>query len=69
MRVYAGGCEWKDEFEVEQILDHRGPVVERQYKIRWKGHAQMYDTWEPRDNLHHELIKDYELTNNVYDYD
>ena len=46
LRVHEGRCEWKDEFEVELILDHRGPVVAWQYKIRWKGYTQEYDTWE-----------------------
>ena len=39
-----GKTEWKGEFEVERILSHRGPVVARQYKIRWKGYTQKYDT-------------------------
>ena len=38
MKVHAGRCEWKDEFEVEAIVGHRGPTVARQYKIRWKGY-------------------------------
>ena len=27
MLVHAGGCEWKDEFEVDFITNHRGPIT------------------------------------------
>ena len=66
MRVHAGKCEWKDEYEVETIMDHRGPVTARQYKIRWKDYTPEFDTWEPRGNIHPALIKEYELENGVY---
>ena len=66
MQVHAGRCKWKDEFEVDCIVGHRGPIVARQYKIRWKGYSEEYDTFEPRSNIHPELIKDYEIDNNVY---
>ena len=66
MQVHAARCEWKNEFEVDFIVSHRGPVVARQYKIRWKGYSSDYDTFEPRDNVHPELIRDYEISNGVY---
>ena len=66
MLVHAGRCEWRDEYEVELIKDHRGPLTARQYKISWKGYTDEYDTWEPRGNIHPELIKDYEVANNAY---
>ena len=69
LKVHAGRCKWKDEFEVEKIVGHRGPIVARQYKIRWKGYSSDYDTFEPRLNIHPELIKDYEVDNQVYVYD
>ena len=47
-------------------MGHRGPIVSRQYKIRWKGYDSNYDTYEPQGNIHPELIKDYELANDVY---
>ena len=43
-------------------------MVARQYKIRWKNYTHEFDTWEPRSNLHPELIKDYEVTNHAYDF-
>ena len=68
LKIHMGRCEWRDEFEVERLVDHRGPVVARKYKVRWKGYSQDYDTWEPRTNLHPDLIKEYEITNQVYVY-
>ena len=66
MLVHAGRCEWKNEFEVDSIVGHRGPIVVRKYKVRWKGYSADYDTFEPRDNIHPDLIKEYEVENNVY---
>ena len=66
MKIHAGTCEWKDEFEVDHIADHRGPVTARQYKVRWKNYTSNYDTWELRGNLHPALIKEYEIANGVY---
>ena len=66
MLIHAGGCEWKDEFEVEHIAGHRGPITARQYLIHWKNYSEEYDTWEPRSNIHPELIREYELENEVY---
>lgn len=49
----------ENEFEVEAIVDHQGPTVARQYKIRWGGYGAEYDTFEPKSNVHPELINDY----------
>ena len=43
-----------DEFEVEQILLHRGRFTnkrELQFKVRWAGYDESYDTWEPWNSL------------------
>ena len=69
LKVHAGQCKWKDEFEVEEIVGHRGPTVARQYKIRWKGYGPDYDTFERRNNVHPELISEYEKAKGVYVYD
>ena len=66
LRVHMGRCSWKDEYEVDKIVAHRGAVVSRQYKVRWKNYSPDFDTWEPRGNLHPSLIKEYEVSNNVY---
>ena len=68
LKVHMGRCSWKDEFEVEKIVGHRGAVVARQYKVRWKDYSPDFDTWEPRSNLHPTLIKEYEITHKVYDF-
>ena len=47
----------------------RGPLTARQYNIRWKDYTEEYDTWEPRSNIHPELIRDYEIENNVYEHE
>lgn len=39
------------EYEVEQILGHRGELRSFEYLIRWKGYATEYDTWEPESTL------------------
>ena len=39
------------EFEVEQILRHRGSVRHRQYLVLWKGYPVHEATWEPASNL------------------
>lgn len=66
MLIHAGKCEWKDEFEVDFITNHRGPVTSRQYQVRWKNYSSDFEIWKSRGNLHPKLIRDYELTNNVY---
>ena len=66
MLTHAGRCEWENEFEVESIIDHRGPIVARQYRIRWKDYSPKFDTWEPRGNIQPELIHDYEVAHGVY---
>ena len=69
MKIHAGRCEWKNEYEVDHICNHRGPLCARQFKARWKDYEPNFDTWEPRGNLHPELIKEYELANGAYDHE
>ena len=66
MLVHAGRCEWKEEFEIERILDCKGEVWNRKYLIHWKGYTHEHDTWEPRNNLHPEAIMEFEKQNNLY---
>ena len=32
--IHAGTCEWKDEYEIEGVLKHRGPVTNRSYLVK-----------------------------------
>ena len=65
--VHEGRCEWKNEFVVDSIVDHDdGDMFKRKYLIKWKGCADNENTWEPRSQVHHELIKEYELAKGIY---
>ena len=39
MLIHAGTCKWKDEFELERVLSHRGPVTNRSYLVKRKDYA------------------------------
>ena len=51
------------EYEVEEILDHRGTFIggDREYLVKWQGYEQ--PDWEPDSNLTHcpQSIEAYEL--------
>ena len=66
MQVHASKCRYKEEFVVERILDSKGPTCAKRFKIRWLGYGEEADTWEPRANIHPELIREFELETNRY---
>jgi hypothetical protein len=43
-------------YEVEKIVDHRGPVGKREYLVKWKGYSAKDNTWEPATNFDSPLI-------------
>lgn len=43
-------------YEVERILDHRGPISKREYLVRWKGYSSDQDSWEPASNFDSPLL-------------
>ena len=67
MLVHAGRCKWKGTHYMDRILDCRGPMCKREYKVRWAGCDQEDDTWEPRSHIHPNEIKEFEQQNDLYD--
>jgi hypothetical protein len=39
------------------------------FLVRWKGYSSDHDTWEPYHHLHPETIKEFLVTNHLYDHD
>ena len=68
-KCHAGKCSRKDWIEVSKILDARGETGSREFLIRWKGYGAEHDLWEPRKNIHPELISEYLHANNLYDHE
>ena len=67
--IHENKCDWRNEFEIENILACKGPVVTHKYLIRWKGYDANHDSWVPRSNLHPEDIRDFEVVNGLYIHD
>ena len=70
-KCHAGKCRYKNWHEVEKILDVQGATgtPERKFLIRWAGYGPEHDQWEPRKNVHPELINEYLHANNLYDHE
>ena len=69
MLVHSGSCPFKDEWEIDRIVNYRGEVFNRKYKIRWKGFTTYQGTWEPRsNNVHPDVIEKFEVVNGLYHY-
>merc|ERR1711990_509859 len=41
----------EENYEVEDIVNHRHKKGKVEYLIRWKGYTDKDDTWEPEENL------------------
>lgn len=51
----------EETFNVETIIDHRGPRSRRQYLVKWKGYDSLENSWVPRkDFADTTLLDDYE---------
>jgi hypothetical protein len=50
-----------EEFEVEQILDHRTRRNHQEYLVKWKGYPEHDTSWEPEGHLEHasECVTEY----------
>jgi IS30 family transposase len=47
-------------YEVDEIRDHRGPPMTREYLVKWKGYGERENTWEPASSFNNPLtIKKY----------
>ena len=68
VNIHAGTCEWKAEFVVDHIVNHKGTMSKRMFLIRWAGYDATHDSWQPRSNVHPDLIKEYEVAKGVYDF-
>ena len=69
MLVHAARCEWRNEFELEKIVNHRGPITRRSYLVKWKGYPEDENSWVPRSNLHPQTIEDYERAAGAFVHD
>ena len=43
LNIHKGHCQWKNEFEIEKILGHKGTLANRMFQIRWKGYNSGWD--------------------------
>jgi len=52
----------EEEYEVEDIIDHRGSRHRRQYLVKWRGYPPSEATWETKTNLKHapDVLRHYE---------
>jgi len=48
-----------DEYEFEEILDHRRAGRGYQFLVRWLGFGPEYDTWEPSRYLPKVVVQEY----------
>ena len=57
----------EEEYEVAEILSHRGPLGRRSYLVSWKGYSSAENTWEPEKNLRHAqtILKMYKQRNSI----
>jgi hypothetical protein len=47
-------------YAVERVIGHRGDVAHREYRVKWKGFDESWDTWEPAKNFQDtQCIRDY----------
>jgi hypothetical protein len=52
----------EEQYEVEQIINHRHRGRGMQYLVRWKGYTPMDNSWEPEGNLNNapDILKRYQ---------
>ena len=50
----------EDVYTVDCILKAKGAGKNRKYLVKWEGYAESEATWEPKANLHPDLVRDFE---------
>ena len=57
---HAGKCRRSNYYEVEKLLAVRGELAspKRQFLVQWKGYGPEHNSWQPRENIYPNLIKD-----------
>ena len=57
----------EEEYEVAEILSHRGSPGQQSYLVSWKGYSSVENTWEPEKNLQHAqtILKKYKQQNGI----
>ena len=57
----------EEEYEIAEILSHRGSPGQRSYLVSWKGYSSVENTWEPERNLQHTqtVLKRYKQWNSL----
>ena len=70
LKVHASKCKKKDHFTADKILEVFGATgsASRRFKVWWAGYGADEDTWEPFSNLPPHMIKEFLLSNNLYDH-
>ena len=53
----------EEEYEIDQILRHRGTPRNCSFLIQWKGYSAEEDSWTPKANLSHakEALQEYKV--------
>ena len=59
--------EGEEEYEIAEILSHRGSPGHRSYLVSWKGYSSAENTWEPERNLQHAqtILSEYKQRRNL----
>jgi transposase InsO family protein len=51
MKMVSNSMPFGDSVEVDSILNHRGPVGQRSYFVKWKGHDASENSWVPSNDF------------------
>ena len=57
----------EEEYEVDEIVSHKGSPGRRRYLTTWKGYPLLENTWEPKSNLQHakQLLTEYKTAHHI----